>query len=139
MYRFHDFSRSLKFGALSFIFICLELYHLFLYRRKDDFAMRKRTDASIADEVYIDFMPKAKHLISTTTLDLPVDAPKLSFCFAWQFKKVPGSKSVWGKGNRSDTATGIVCWCRMLADNSSPVTILIFHIFKTYTIFLIHI
>ena len=82
--------------------------------------MRKGTDPSIADEIYIDFMPKHKDLISSTALDLPVDCPQLSYCFAWQFKRVTGRKSVWGKGLNIGTATGIVCWCRMLADNASP-------------------
>ena len=41
------------------------------------YAVRKATDPSIAEEVYVEFMPKPKDQLDITALDLPADAPKI--------------------------------------------------------------
>ena len=94
---------------------------ILLFRsEKEDYKLRKSMDPNIPDEEYIEFMPKPKDQIPMTVLVLPLDAPKIGLCYACEFIRTKGRKSLWGRGSRIDTCTGVTAYCRMVSGNSSP-------------------
>ena len=77
-------------------------------------------DPTIPEEEFIEFMPRPKDQLPMTPLLMPVDAPKISMCYSWEFVRTKGRKILRGRGEDSDTAAGITAYCRMVAGNSSP-------------------
>ena len=80
---------------------------------------RKGLDPNIPEEEFINFLPPKKQEITAYKLILPAESPTIQFCYSWEFTRVPGRKSVRGRGLNALTATGIVAHARMIADNKS--------------------
>ena len=120
------------FGGFESLEILFRSIHLFC-SNKEDYNKRKAIDPSIPEEEFIEFMPKQKPQIPMTPLALPTDAPKIGMCYAWEFIRHKGRKSLWGGGAGTLLTSALASrhtavWCRAIRHQVASALIILLNI-----------